>query len=105
MDLFQRYQTTRHAIAAFSRSDASAFDIAQVLERFPRNAALVARLLVENETFRSVCEDYALARATLEQLEELKQVKQGAEVADYRSLVAELEKEIAEALRNARQSQ
>ncbi len=80
------------------------FDIAQVLERFPRDAALVARLLVENDGFRAVCEDYALARSTLVRLEQPKETREPPEVADYRSLVAELEKEIAEALRNAKQS-
>lgn len=84
--------------------EALPFDIAQVLKRFPGDAALIARLLVENETFRAVCEDYALARSTLANLEQPKEAREPPEVADYRSLVAELEKEIAEALRNATQS-
>jgi hypothetical protein len=82
----------------------SPFDIAQVLERFPRDAAVVAQLLVESETFRVVCEDYALARSTLARLEQSNQAREPPEVADYRSLVVELEKEIAEALQNAKQS-
>ncbi len=84
--------------------EALPFDIAQVLERFPRDAALVGRLLVESETFRSVCEDYTLARAALAQLEELQRPMHLAEIADYRALVADLEREIAEALQNAKQS-
>jgi hypothetical protein len=84
--------------------EALPFDIAQVLERFPGDAALIGRLLVESEIFRAVCADYLLARSTLLHLEQLKQTKGSLEIADYRSLVAELEGEIGEALRNAKQS-
>jgi hypothetical protein len=84
--------------------EALPFDIAQVLERFPGDAALIGRLVVENEIFRAACEDYVLAKSTLIDLEQLQQTMEPMEVADYRSLVAELEREIGEALRNAKQS-
>jgi hypothetical protein len=80
------------------------FDIAQVLERFPRDAAHISRLVVEKEAFRHLCEDYILARFALARLERLQETREPSEVTEYRTLVSELEKEIAEALRNEVQS-
>jgi hypothetical protein len=81
----------------------SHLDLTQVLERFPHCAALVRRLVVVDDTFWSICEDYALARATLVKLEKLELGGQpDTKLADYRILVADLEREIAEVLRNAR---
>ena len=49
------------------------------------------------------CEDYALARETLTRFEALPEAeKKPAEVADYVSVIAALEDEIAADLRNAR---
>jgi hypothetical protein len=82
---------------------ASPVDTSQLLERFPEDAALVIRLLVEDEVFRSVCEDYTLARVTLARLNETHPVREPPELVEYRRLVADLEREIAGALRNAKQ--
>lgn len=77
-------------------------ELGHVLERFPDRAALVRQLVLVDATFASICEDYALASATLARLEALPPAEQaGTEIADYRTLVADLEREIAEALRNA----
>lgn len=85
-----------------SDSNASRLDLTQVLERFPHYAVLIRRLVVVDETFWSICEDYALAKATLANLEKPEQAERHAEeLADYRALVADLEREIAEVLRNA----
>jgi hypothetical protein len=86
-----------------SGPETSRLDLTHVLEHFPHSAALVRRLVVVDDTFWSICEDYALARATLVKLEKLEQAEQNVtKLADYRALVADLEREIAEALRNAK---
>ena len=77
--------------------------ITKVIERFTKDAALVPRLLVESETFQSICEDDTLARAILDRLEGSQRIQQDAKaIVDYLALVAELEWEITEALRNAK---
>jgi hypothetical protein len=78
------------------------FDLAQLLERFPSEAALVTRLLAEDDGFRTVCEDFVLARRTLEQLEAFQREVQRTKVAEYRQLVADLEREISQALQHAK---
>jgi hypothetical protein len=57
---------------------------------------------MHDETFLSVCEDYSLAAATLARLATSPQALKRAEIAEYRSLVSDLEHEIEEALNNAR---
>nr|WP_294551169.1 hypothetical protein [uncultured Rhodopila sp.] len=78
-------------------------NLAHVIARFPENAPLIRRLVLADQAFRSVCEDYALARETLTRFEALPEAeKKPAEVADYVSVIAALEDEIAADLRNAR---
>jgi hypothetical protein len=83
-------------------SKASGIDLSQVLKRFPADVQLVGRLLMHDETFLSVFEDYSLAAATLARLVTSPQALKRAEIAEYRSLVSDLEREIEEALNNAR---
>ena len=80
-------------------------DIGQLVERFPQDAALVARLLAEDEGFRNLCEDFVLAKTTLFQLETLQRERELTKIAEYRQIVAELENEIVEVLRCAKQAQ
>jgi hypothetical protein len=61
------------------------------------------RLLVENDTFRTLCEDLALARAMLVKLESFQSKRETAKIAEYHQLAAELENEISEVLRCAKQ--
>jgi len=75
----------------------------QLLERFPSDAPLMERLLVENDTFRTLCEDLALARAMLVKLESFQSKRETAKIAEYHQLAAELENEISEVLRCAKQ--
>lgn len=77
-------------------------DLTGVLERFQDSAALIRRLVVADERFASICEDYALASATLATLRKpAREEQDAARVAEYTSLAAELEREIVEAIRNA----
>lgn len=85
-----------------SEPEATRLDLTPVLDRFPDDAKLVRRLSVESEAFRGMCEDYALARTTLAQLEALAQEGEHPRISDYRTLVEDLEKEIVNALRDAR---
>jgi hypothetical protein len=80
----------------------SRIDLAQVLERFPADTAIIGRLLEHDETFLSVCEDYSLAAATLARLVTSPHTAKGVEIDEYRSLVSDLAHEIEEALSNAR---
>lgn len=83
-------------------SSEPSLDLTQVLERFNGRAELVRHLAIHNETFRDLCEDFTLARSTLARLSTLAATEQNATViADYQSMVAELERDIATALQHA----
>jgi hypothetical protein len=77
-------------------------DITQTVRRFPEDADLVARLVAEDETFRTICEDYNLALMTLHGLEAQHQTRDSAAIADYRALILELEREIGGGLEHAK---
>ena len=55
---------------------------------------LIRRLFLVDRDFRSVCEDYALARNTLARFQTMSDAQQRPEIADYLSVIAELEVEI-----------
>ena len=68
-------------------------------ERFPHHAPLIRGLAVADETFWSICEDYGLARTTLAKLQKAARGEQNAvKIAEYSALVADLEREIMDAL-------
>jgi len=73
-----------------------------VLQRFPREAALIARLVDESEDFCSLCEDYELIVETLDRLYMKPESDKGL-IEEYRSFLLELELDIADALTNALQ--
>ena len=70
-------------------------DLAQVLALFPERSLHIRELFLRDESFRGLCEDYALARETLVRFEALPDADRRPEVPDYRSVISELEKEIA----------
>jgi hypothetical protein len=83
-------------------TSATRLNLAYVLARFPEHALRIRQLVLADQAFRSVCEDYALARETLARFEALPEAeKKPAEVADYVSVIAALEDEIAADLRGA----
>lgn len=75
--------------------------IAQVAERFPTMAPALRRLALRDPAFRSLCEDYALARASLAAFEARPDADVRPEIADYRSVIDELDAEIARFLADA----
>lgn len=81
------------------------FDMGPLMELFPSDAVLAARLFVESDAFRNACEDLLLAKHTLARLEALQGEPQPAKVAEYRQLVVELENEVEKAIGHARRAQ
>lgn len=77
-------------------------DLAKIIERFPGDGALIRRLALKDEAFRGICEDYVLACASLSWFEARSGAKERPEVADYRSVIAGLEEEVAQLLQQAR---
>lgn len=71
------------------------------LARFPGKERLARRLFLMNPTFRSVCEDYRLAREGLVTFEQLAATEPRAELLEYRTLVEELEAELLRMLAGA----
>ena len=72
--------------------------LAPVLERFPQYRGAIRATFLADESFRSICEDYALARETLARFEALPDADRRPEIPDFRALIAELEIEIARLL-------
>ena len=70
-------------------------DLSRVLDLFPEKAVAARELFLRDEAFRGLCEDYALARDTLVRFEAMPDAEQRPEVPDYRTVISELEKEIA----------
>ncbi len=75
-------------------------EVKHVIQRFPAQADLIVRLAAQSESFRTICEDYALAVETLQRFEALghAQLESKAQlehkIADYRSIVLDLAQEI-----------
>jgi len=87
-------------------SEGSGLDLTQVLERFPHHAPLIRGLAFADDTFWSICEDYGLARTTLAKLQAVTSKKQDAtKIAEYAALVADLEREIMDAVRCSREKE
>ena len=77
-------------------------DTDQLVGRFPKEAAVIAGLLVKDEAFRAMCEDWVLAKSALAALlERVRSERELAKITDYRRLVTELEDEIMDALAHA----
>jgi hypothetical protein len=73
-----------------------------VLQRFPDETDLIVGLAARSDTFRSLCEDYAVTRRALRCFEAAQDREHEAIAADYRNLTVELEHEIEEALGRAK---
>jgi len=76
--------------------------LAFVFDRFPDEAVLVRRLLLKNHDFRGICEDYTAARDALAHFRERPDAPERPEIADYETLLVELEAEIAALVAAAR---
>lgn len=73
----------------------------KAIERFPEQAHLIGRLVEQSEMFRSLCEDHQLAVETLDTLVASRPMDDKI-VHEYRTLVVDLEVDIATALNKVR---
>jgi hypothetical protein len=69
-----------------------------VIERFPEHELAIERLVRTNESFRGMCEDYAVGVEALRRWERATDPKRGMRIAELRDSLAELEVEILEVL-------
>lgn len=67
-----------------------------VIERFPERMQIVRRLYLRDEKFRAICEDFALSIQALRRFEQRPDAQFRPEVEDYRTVLRELEKELAD---------
>jgi hypothetical protein len=69
-----------------------------VIKRFPEHELAIERLVRTSESFRSMCEDYALGVEALGRWERATDPKPAARIAELRESLLELEEEMLEAL-------
>ncbi len=78
--------------------------VTYIVERFPEHELALERLARSSESFRSICEDYALGLEALERRERATDAtdpKRAVMIAELRDSLAELETEIRQALEEA----
>ena len=71
--------------------------ITSAMLRFVDAAELIKARSASDEGFRDLCEDYRLARETLTKMRKARP-RRSAEIAEYKTMVAELEDEIIQRL-------
>jgi hypothetical protein len=69
--------------------------LARAVARFPEAEARMRTLALADPAFREVCEEYALAQQSLARFEARPDAAERPEIGDYRTVIAELEGEIA----------
>jgi hypothetical protein len=69
-----------------------------VIERFPQHELAIERLIRTSESFRSMCDDYAVGIEALRRWERASEAGHGARIAELRESLAELEAEMLEVL-------
>ena len=69
-----------------------------VIQRFPEHELAIERLVRASESFRSMCEDYAVGAEALGRWERACDPRRAVETAELRSSLAELEDEILRTL-------
>jgi hypothetical protein len=75
-------------------------DLEKVLQRFPEYGTLIRRLVLQDKSFRGLCEDYVAACSSLAWFQSAKEAR--PETAEFALLIQQLEEEIFNALDNAR---
>jgi hypothetical protein len=66
-----------------------------VMARFPGKSDLIRVLALRDQTFRSLCDDLALAITELHRFEARPDAHERDEIPEYRAIVRELEAEVA----------
>jgi hypothetical protein len=70
-----------------------------VIKRFPEHELAIERLVRRSESFRSMCDDYAVGVEALRHWERATDPKGAARIAELHESLAELEQEILEELK------
>jgi hypothetical protein len=70
-----------------------------VIKRFPEHELAIERLVRRSESFRSMCDDYAVGIEALRRWERATDPKSAARIAELRESLAELEQEMLEELK------
>ena len=83
-------------------ADIAQAGLLQALARFPEAAAALRALALTDPAYREICEEYALARESLDRFEARSDAAERPEIGDYRTVIAELEGEIDRMLKEAR---
>jgi glutamyl/glutaminyl-tRNA synthetase len=71
---------------------------AHVIKRFPEYELAIERLLRQSESFRSMCDDYAVGVEALRRRERTTDPNNPARIAELRESLADLEEEMLEEL-------
>jgi hypothetical protein len=69
-----------------------------VIKRFPEHELAIERLVRTSESFRSMCDDYAVGVEALRRWERTADPKRAVRIAELHASLAELEEEMLEAL-------
>jgi hypothetical protein len=77
-----------------AEADVARAGLSLAVARFPAEAAKLRRLALAQRAFRELCEEYALARESLARFEARPDAAERSEVGEYRTVIAELEREI-----------
>jgi hypothetical protein len=69
-----------------------------LIKRFPEHELAIERLIRTNESFRSMCDDYAVGLEALRRWERATDPKRAVRIAELRESLVELDEEILEVL-------
>lgn len=70
--------------------------IARIRRLFPERAEDIPRLALQNDAFRTICEDYGMALEALRRLEVRNHPLDLEKILEYRALIRDLERELRE---------
>jgi hypothetical protein len=76
--------------------------IARIRRLFPERAEEIPRLVLANDAFRTICEDYGMALEALKGLEVRNHPLDLEKIVEYRALIRDLEREIRDELSRTR---
>ena len=69
-----------------------------VIKRFPEHELAIERLVRTSESFRSMCDDYAVGVEALRRWERATDANHSVRIADLRDVLVELEEEMLDVL-------
>jgi hypothetical protein len=89
------FSEERHARMATMTGDSSISRmLSLVLDRFPYRRQTILSLSLRDQLFRSLLDDLVLAHETLQQFEARPDADQRPEIAEYRTIIRELEDDV-----------